>query len=187
MARSFTTSDARQLIQQYQSVEQSLIAMEALEKENARKVQECIEAVLAAELVEALKQIPIEEVNRDKLGIRVKALRDNGFINYATVYTAGTAEIASIRGISADTAETVKMIVAKAAEDSYSGLKIRVNYDRQTPQYTALLSEVSRYQKYESAVQRSISGKPGSTAERDWFFQVDLLLEGQEEQDGRGI
>ena len=37
MARSFTTSDARQLIQQYQSVEQSLIAMEALEKENARK------------------------------------------------------------------------------------------------------------------------------------------------------
>ena len=152
MARSFTTSDARQLIQQYQSVEQSLIAMEALEKENARKVQECIQAVLAAELVEALKQIPIEEVNRDKLGIRVKALRDNGFINYATVYTAGTAEIASIRGISADTAETVKMIVAKAAEDSYSGLKIRVNYDRQTPQYTALLSEVSRYQKYHSLV-----------------------------------
>lgn len=148
MPRSFTTSYARQLIQQYQSVEQSLTTMKALEKENARKIQECVQKVLAAELMEALKEIPIEEVNRERLGIRVKALRDNGFVNFATIYTASIAEVASVRGISTETAQIVKKIVSKAAQDSYSGLKIRVNYDRQTPQYTALLSEVSRYQKY---------------------------------------
>ena len=68
-----------------------------------------------------LKDIPIEEVNRDKKGIRVKALRENGFTNYADIFTASKYQIASVRGISEDGAYRIKKIVSEAADTAEIG------------------------------------------------------------------
>ena len=57
------------------------------------------------------KDIPIEEINRDKRGFRIKALRDYGYNSIADISTASVYTIASVHGISEDTAYSIKKVV----------------------------------------------------------------------------
>lgn len=40
---------------------------------------------ITTEVLKELRNIPVEELNRDKLGIRVKSLRQNGFSTYEDI------------------------------------------------------------------------------------------------------
>lgn len=54
-----------------------------------------------------MEDIAVEELNRDKKGIRVKALRDHGYNNYADILTARDYDLSAVRGISEDTASPI--------------------------------------------------------------------------------
>ena len=94
-----------------------------------------------------LKEIPIEEVNRDRKGIRVKALRENGFTNYADVFTASMYQISAIRGISEDGAYRIKHIVSDVADTASKTTKLKLSADNRTPYTTKLVMAVSKYQR----------------------------------------
>lgn len=94
-----------------------------------------------------LKEIPIEEINRDRKGIRVKALRENGFTNYADVFTASMYQISAIRGISEDGAYRIKHIVSDVADTAAKTTKLKLSADNRTPYTTKLVMAVSKYQR----------------------------------------
>lgn len=54
-----------------------------------------------------MEDIAVEELNRDKKGIRVKALRNHGYNNYADILTARDYDLSAVRGISEDTASPI--------------------------------------------------------------------------------
>ena len=74
-------------------------------------MKEASDALVAQEVLKVLADIPIEEINRDKRGIRVKALRDYGYRTIADISTASVYSIASVHGISEDAAYSIKSIV----------------------------------------------------------------------------
>lgn len=66
--------------------------------------------LVAQEVLKVLSTIPIEEINRVKRGIRVKAIRDYGYRTIADISTASVYSIASVHGISEDAAHSIKGI-----------------------------------------------------------------------------
>ena len=61
-----------------------------------------------SEAFTVLKDVPIEELSKDRAGLRVKALHDYGFHNLSDIYAATTTNISQVRGISWETAYAVK-------------------------------------------------------------------------------
>lgn len=89
-----------------------------------------------------MKDIPIEEVNRDKKGICVKALRENGFTNYADIFTASKYQVDSVRGISEDGAYRIKKIVFEAADTAAKTTKLKLSADNRTADTTKIVMAV---------------------------------------------
>ena len=80
-------------------------------------------------LLKLMRDIPVEEVNREKRGIRVKALRESGYTTYADILTASVYQLSTVRGISEDGARVVKRIVSDASEMAQKTTKLRLSVE----------------------------------------------------------
>ena len=63
------------------------------------KVKEASDRLVAQEVIRVLADIPIEEINRNKQGFRVKSLKNYGYRTIADIATASVYSIASVHGI----------------------------------------------------------------------------------------
>lgn len=85
MARPFSATDAKRVIQRHQNIIKQLnIAVSSADKYRDQ-VKEASDVLVAQEVLKVLDEIPVEEINRDKRGIRVKALRDYGYRSIADI------------------------------------------------------------------------------------------------------
>lgn len=78
MARPFSATDAKRVIQRHQNIINQLNITVSSAEKYRNQVKEASDVLVAKEVLGVLYDIPIEEINRDKRGIRVKALRDYG-------------------------------------------------------------------------------------------------------------
>ena len=131
-----------------------------------------------------MEKIPVEEVNRDKHGIRVKALRDSGYVTYADMLTSSIYQLAAIRGISEDGARIIKRIVSEAADKASTTTKLRLSADNRTEDMTRLITAVSQYQQakplaeesnrlsqqYSNTIQNALEDIKVSTGTFRWLF-----------------
>ena len=88
MARPFTSRDAKRLIDEHRELKTRLSKAEAYSDHCKTSISKASEALVAQEVLNVLKDIPIEEINRDKRGFRIKALRDYGYNSIADISTA---------------------------------------------------------------------------------------------------
>ena len=74
MARQFSSAEAKRLMEQHRSfltrMTQAAGSLEALQE----AVKAASDAMVTQEALQLLKEIPVEELNREKRGIRVKTL-----------------------------------------------------------------------------------------------------------------
>lgn len=131
-----------------------------------------------------MEKIPVEEVNRDKHGIRAKALRDSGYVTYADMLTSSIYQLAAIRGISEDGARIIKRIVSEAADKASTTTKLRLSADNRTEDMTRLITAVSQYQQakplaeesnrlsqqYSNTIQNALEDIKVSTGTFRWLF-----------------
>ena len=82
---------------------------EASENEYREKVKAAADAIVAQGVLNVLKEAPVEELGRSKRGLRVKALREHGYNTVADVAAASVHSLASVYGISEDTALEVSL------------------------------------------------------------------------------
>ena len=115
----------------------------------AEKLPQCRKNVLnacngvaAEESLRVLEGVPVEEVNRDKGGIRVKTLRDSGFETMADIYHAKPGELTAVKGISAEGESELKKIAEEYRSRTASSVKIKLSTDSQTPAASALVYAV---------------------------------------------
>lgn len=155
MARSFTSEDTRLLQRDFGDFLSRLTqCTQALERYRA-KVNQAADGLIAQEKIRILQEIPVEELNRGKQGIRVKTLRDSGFATVGDLASASPSRIAAIRGISGEGARTIKKIVNDLAQEAEKGLKIRLSTDNKTPAATALVTALSQYRMTEAQAHAS--------------------------------
>ena len=147
MARPFSATDAKRIIERHQNIIEKLNnAVSSVEKYRT-KAKEASDALVAQEVLKVLADIPIEEINRDKRGIRVKALRDYGYRTIADISTASVYSIASVHGISEDAAYSIKSIVNDIVSKARQGVKIRLSTDNRSKEATALVLALSQYRR----------------------------------------
>ena len=147
MSRLFSASDARHLISEHQSLLNRLRNAGKLAESYRSEIKDASDALVTQEVLKVLHDIPIDEINRDKRGFRVKALREHGYNTIADIAPASVYSIASVHGVSEDTAYSIKDIVNDIVNKARQGIKIRLSTDNKTPESSRLVLAVSQYRK----------------------------------------
>lgn len=110
MAKLFDTADAERLIQEHRMMLEELDEIAQYEDNVQIDIEKAANLVVTRNVLDVLRDIPVEEINREKGGFRVKALRDHGFRSIADIVAANVYSISSVHGISEDAAYSIKRI-----------------------------------------------------------------------------
>ncbi len=129
MARPFTSKDAENLIAQHESIRELMVKSLQLPDSFRAQAKNAADALVAREVLRVLRGVPVEELNRDKRGIRVKSLRDYGFATVGDLAAATPAQIASVDGVSPDGAMLIKYQVNQMVAGARADMKIRLSAD----------------------------------------------------------
>lgn len=147
MARPFSASDARRLVQRHQTTIEKLHNAEASAERYRTRVKEAADDYVEHEVCNVLRDIPIDEINRNKRGFRIKSLKNGGYQTIADIAPASVHAIASVHGISEDTADSIKIIVNHIVAKARQGIKIRLSIDNRSKEATNLVLALSQYRR----------------------------------------
>ena len=147
MARPFSATDIKRLVAEHRKLLKQLSDADGFLAECRSEIEDTSKELVTREVLKVLKDIPVEELNRDKRGIRVKALRDYGYSSVADVAAASVYSIASIYGISEDTAYSIKTIANNIAAQTRQGMKIRLSADNKTREASKVVAALSEYRR----------------------------------------
>lgn len=146
MARAVSADDAKRIIAGHKDAIHHLEKAAASVDGYRDAVRSAAEALAAYEVSKMLQAIPVEELNREKQGIRVKLLRDHHYENIADICAASAKKLAAINGISDDGAVTVKRLANDFAAKAKREVKIRLSADDRNPKATALVKAIYTFQ-----------------------------------------
>ncbi len=108
-----------------------------------------------------LKEIPVEQLNQNKKGIRVTTLKNSGLTTMADVFIATVPQLESIRGISYEGAMEIKNIAGAIAYDMGRGQKLKLSADNRTKNASKLVRDLSLFLHIEDMA-RLCEGMRGS-------------------------
>lgn len=132
---------------EYKKISERLEEIQKSIDESVVEIKASVDRLLAEELVASLRGISVEELARDKSGIKTKYLKDAGFDTIADVFGASMAQIASVYGISQDKAYTIKSKSDSYAKKIRSGLKIKLSTDNKSKSATKVVQAIYSYMK----------------------------------------
>ena len=184
MARSIETIDAKRIIAMHRELLAELSELEGYLDTLRSEIKKSSDALVAQEVLGILKGIPIEEINREKRGFRIKALHDHGYHTIADIATASVYTISSIHGISEDTAYSIKRVVDEIVSTTRRGAKIRLSEDNKTSFATQVVLSIAKLRKSEphiiecrklyrgnkTAIDYAIKDLQPATSSFKWFF-----------------
>ncbi|MBR3645604.1 MAG: hypothetical protein IKN54_04235, partial [Lachnospiraceae bacterium] len=147
MARSFSKKEAVKITGKHKALINDLEKLVSATGEYEDIISEDIDEMIEYEVRNILKDIPVEELNRDKSGLRIKNLRDEGYANIADILQADKNKIEAVNGISADGAFTIMNMAKEIKKKASQGIKIRINADSKTEASTRLVLSVYQYRK----------------------------------------
>lgn len=150
-SHNYAIPEVEQLCQNHQTLISQIEAAQSSIEKGKSRIKDAAERVLATEILKMLKGIPIEELGRERSGIRVKTLRDHGYESICDVYCATIHNLTSVNGISESAAYTVKAIANQYANQAKSTGKIKLSVDSKTPETTRLIAEIYDYRQRTAA------------------------------------
>lgn len=116
----------------------------ATDKEKDR-IKAAAEKMMAFNALQILRNVPVEEVNREKAGFRVKVLRDAGLTTMADIYVSSSYQLSSLYGISEHAAFAMKRIAKQFLEKAREDVKIKLSADDRSKQATELVKAIYVY------------------------------------------
>lgn len=147
MRRPFSTKDARNLINKHTSLLKHLNSVVISSDQYRNNIINACVFLKSRETMNALRYIPIEELNRSKQRIRTKTLRDNGYRTIADIYKANENSLSLVKGISYDSAQKAKQIASAIAEETQKKIHIKLSADDRNPAATDLVRSIAIYNR----------------------------------------
>lgn len=125
------------------------------------------------EALKILQGVPVEELNREHSGIRVKTLRESGFATIADIHGASEYQLAAVHGISEEAASTVKEIAREFADRAAERVRIRLSADNRSREATGLITAIYAHRLHDAKREelRELSG----SRKRDISRNADTL------------
>lgn len=123
---AFKRKDALKLINEYSKLKKQLFDVSLSEEMLKEKLRHSVDIMMDEEVLDILSDIPSEEVNRDKNGIKVKTLVDNGYLTLSDLAKESESALSDINGISLEGARIIKEVISniekKIREDLHLNL-----------------------------------------------------------------
>lgn len=145
MNNEITTNDARRVIMNHRELFSKLIMLEGIIQKFEQKVRESSNSFVTDKVLKILKDVPIEEINRDKTKIRVKALREAGYNSIADVAYASIYSLILIDGISKEIAYLIKYITNSFITKTKEEVKVQLSSDDKSRASAELITSLSKY------------------------------------------
>ncbi|MBR4342747.1 MAG: DEAD/DEAH box helicase [Lachnospiraceae bacterium] len=143
--REFRRADIRHITERVRNARNTVDDASRLISESRMKVMDAVQHVIEKEYGSVLKTIPVEEINVDKSGIRTGLLKEHGLNSIYDVLNAGKPRIASIYGIGENMALKTMTIAQRIAFDIKKHIKLKLNLDNKSDEYSLLVKNVSMY------------------------------------------
>lgn len=171
----------------YDKIQNGIKTIKENEEKDKDEIKKAIDYVLAEELVNALREISVEELGREKSGVKIKCLKDAGYNDLAKVFGASIEEISSIYGISRDAAYTIKSICDSYAKEIKKSQKVKFSIDNKTKSSSKVIRLIYLYLKkkevrkvidefnrqYNDKLQKSINIITDVGNGSTWIFESD--------------
>ncbi len=184
MARNYSTAEVKQMRRTYQDLYARFRQLDSQAERVQAEIQAATAKIAGEDSMAILRAIPVEELNREKKGIRVKALREAGFYTVADILTAKEYQLSAINGISPEGARAIKQAAAELAQTAQNGAKIRLSVDDQSPASTELVNALCRYkrilpavnaaaqfrQNYDTVLTQAITASKPASGGLRWLF-----------------
>ncbi len=134
-------------LKEFDSILNNLSIVKNSIDENIDAIKASVNRLLTDELVNTLRGIPVDELARDKSGIKTSYLKAAGYNNLADIYAASVAQLASVYGISQDKAYTIKSNCNSKAKILSRELKIKLSIDNKSKTATNVVQSLYCYLK----------------------------------------
>lgn len=145
MARSFSKEEAERLSERAGELLKGLTDAASGIEESRELVTKAKNALLEKEVMEVLSGVPVDEINRDKRGFRVKTLRESGYQTVADLLKVPASKLSAIDGISDDSAFSIRYTAGLLEKEAKKKLKVSLSADDRSEESTALLTVLSTY------------------------------------------
>ena len=147
LGRSFSSARMHELVDTATNSLSWLSHIAAYNDENPHRtaVVKAANEDVASEAMDILRDIPVDEINRDKKGIRVGLLKEAGYTSAADLADANVLDLEAIKGISEEGAYAIKLAYKALANRVISTTRIRLSTDKQTDESSALVLAVYRF------------------------------------------
>lgn len=149
-----TIDQCAEITWKYNQISKAYNELEARLESNKKSIRKAADYVRTEETREMLAGIPVDQLNRDHTGIKVKTLRDAGYETIADISSATVYDIYNIYGISYDMASNIKEAVSDMYDSTYEGSKVRLAYDKQTKASTKLVQELYKLRPYHNELKQ---------------------------------
>lgn len=173
MAKSFSSGDAKRLLHDIARLQKQVRWAPTKADEFKRNIIQAAEAMKSVELTKALLELPVEDLNKSKKGLRTSLLRENGYTSIAHVCNASVSNLSAIYGISESSARDMKRIAAEYARQVQDGVRIRLSSDNRTRETTLLIRSVAMYRQA-TVLARAISDNAVGVLSGIEYAQSDL-------------
>ena len=132
---------------QLDNLEQKVVNCQTVTDKEKNQIKDAAEKMTAYNALQILSGVPVDEVNREKGGFRVKTLRDAGFTTMADIHSASVQQLVSLNGISENAASSLKMIANRFLTEAQGSAKIKLNADDRSKQATDLVKAIYIYRQ----------------------------------------
>lgn len=130
---------------QLADLEQKVAKCQTVTDKEKDQIKSAAEKMMAFNALQILRSVPVEEVNREKAGFRVKTLRDAGLTTMADIYSSSSYQLSSLYGISENAAFSMKRIANQFLKEAQEGVKIKLSADDRNKQATELVKAIYIY------------------------------------------
>lgn len=155
------------VLRRHDALAAAILSCDAAAEADRARIAEAAGRMTAEEVMGILRDVPVEELNRDRGGIRVKTLRDAGYGTVADVCAASVYQLASLNGISEGGAYAIKTAAREFASTAAEGCRIRLDPDDCTDEAAALLEALrtSRTREADRAALRELTAAQKANVE----------------------
>lgn len=181
--------DHRKVREAAARLRRALDALEKVEKRGMELEREILDAsaLLKEEQVKSmLAGMSVEELNRDKRGIRVAALRAAGYSDLAELYKLSRIKLENIPGIGESSAYLIYKTLRQIADTLRDSARVKLNCEDKSPEFARLIEKLYLYARLErplmaarelsfdfaAQVRQALEDCAGITGMLGWLFST---------------
>ena len=111
---------------------------------DVKKIIDGCEKLKSEEVRNIAQQIPIDEINRNKLGFKINLLKRNGINSIYTLHERGAERVSCIYVISEDSAFRMCSMAANMINSISRGVKVRINPEKRSTISDSVIAECTK-------------------------------------------